>query len=76
MRPLCAPPAQIMVASTATFLSAARFGLAPSVKKVATAGLKLVDREVPFVTNDPAGAVAARRGLGGHLLIPSEPGHT
>lgn len=44
-----------MIATTAATLSAARFGLAPTVKKVATPGLKLVDREVPFVTGDPAG---------------------
>ena len=44
-----------MVASTGATLAAARFGLAPTVKKQATAGLKLVDKEVPLVTGDPAG---------------------
>ena len=61
----------IMVASTAATLTAARFGLAPSVKKVSTAGLKLVDREVPFVTNDPAGFTAVdvlAMGAAGHIL--------
>jgi len=46
--------AQIMVASTASCLAASRFGLAPSVKKVAQP-LKLADREVMMTTGDPAG---------------------
>lgn len=48
--------AQIMVGATAACLTAGRMGLAPTVKKTATAGLTLVEREVPFVTGDPAGA--------------------
>lgn len=44
-----------MIASTGGCLAAARFGLAPSVKKVASAGLKLSEREVNQVTGDPAG---------------------
>jgi hypothetical protein len=47
-----------MVASTTACLAASRFGLAPSVKKVASAGLKLSDRPagaVGLMSNDPAG---------------------
>eukprot|EP00983_Pelagomonas_calceolata_P074883 1152751-Pelagomonas_calceolata.AAC.2 len=46
-------PAQIMVASTGACLFASRFGLAPSVRKVAQP-LKLADREVIQTTGDPA----------------------
>ncbi|GIL46266.1 hypothetical protein Vafri_3282 [Volvox africanus] len=47
----------IMVASTGACLAAARFGLAPSVKKQATAGLKLVEGKnaAGVISNDPAG---------------------
>jgi photosystem I subunit X len=45
-----------MVASTGACLAAARFGLAPSVKKQASAGLKLSDKDSILVTGDPAGA--------------------
>ncbi len=48
-------PSQIMVTSTTLCLAAARFGLAPSAKKIASAGLKLSDRNVDLLTNDPAG---------------------
>jgi hypothetical protein len=49
---------QIMIASTASCLAAARFGLAPSAKKLAGregAPLQLTDRKVDLLTNDPAG---------------------
>jgi photosystem I reaction center PsaK len=46
-----------MIASTGSCLAAARFGLAPSVKKVAQP-LKLTDREVTMTTGDPAGFTA------------------
>lgn len=50
--------AQIMVASTTAFLVAGRFGLAPTVNKRATAGLKLVDDDPGVASGDPAGALA------------------
>lgn len=50
---------QIMVTSTGLCLAASRFGLAPSVKKVAAPSLKLSDRAMDLVTNDPAGFTAA-----------------
>ena len=55
-----------MVTSTTLCLAAARFGLAPSAKKVASAGLKLTDRNVDLLTNDPAGVGFGllRRGRG------------
>lgn len=48
---------QIVVGSTTAFLAAGRFGLAPSVKKSATAGLKLVEDPAAagLKTGDPAG---------------------
>eukprot|EP00197_Chlamydomonas_leiostraca_P002156 CAMPEP_0202858160 /NCGR_PEP_ID=MMETSP1391-20130828/809_1 /ASSEMBLY_ACC=CAM_ASM_000867 /TAXON_ID=1034604 /ORGANISM="Chlamydomonas leiostraca, Strain SAG 11-49" /LENGTH=112 /DNA_ID=CAMNT_0049537047 /DNA_START=22 /DNA_END=360 /DNA_ORIENTATION=+ len=61
----------IMVASTTACLAAARFGLAPSVKKVASAGLKLTERDVPLVTADPAGFTAVdtlAMGAAGHVI--------
>ncbi len=43
--------------STTLFLTAGRFGLAPTVKKRATAGLQLVDTDnAGLITGDPAGA--------------------
>ena len=51
--------AQIMVTTTGLFLGAARFGLAPSAKKGASAGLKLADRPVDLQSSDPAGFTAA-----------------
>lgn len=51
---------QIMITSTGLCLAAARFGLAPSAKKVASAGLKLTDRPVDLMTNDPAGVSDAQ----------------
>lgn len=61
----------IMVTSTGLCLAAARFGLAPSAKKFATAGLKLTDRPVDLMTNDPAGFTAAdtlAMGAAGHAI--------
>ena len=48
-----------MVTTTGLFLGAARFGLAPSAKKGASAGLKLADRPVDLQSSDPAGFTAA-----------------
>ncbi|MEW5302372.1 MAG: hypothetical protein WDW38_002472 [Sanguina aurantia] len=48
----------IMVASTTAFLTAARFGLAPTVKKMATPRLKLVERDIGLISGDPAGFTA------------------
>ncbi|KAF8058831.1 hypothetical protein HT031_005399 [Scenedesmus sp. PABB004] len=47
----------IMVASTATFLAAGKFGLAPTVKRGTDAGCRLVDRPnaAGLLTNDPSG---------------------
>ncbi|KAG1679149.1 hypothetical protein FOA52_000504 [Chlamydomonas sp. UWO 241] len=59
---LGSPTNLIMVASTASCLAAARFGLAPSAKKLAGregAPLQLTDRKVDLLTNDPAGFTAA-----------------
>ncbi|KAL6762073.1 photosystem I reaction center subunit psaK, chloroplast precursor [Haematococcus lacustris] len=60
----------IMVASTGLCLAAGRFGLAPTVKKVAKP-LKLVEREVPQTTWDPAGFTATdvlSMGAAGHVI--------
>lgn len=59
-----------MVASTTACLAAARFGLAPSVKKGTTAGngLKLQDRNlgaVGLMSNDPAGEPLLRNIVAG-----------
>ena len=51
-----------MVTSIALCLGAARFGLAPSAKKVASASLKLTDRNTDLMSSDPAGV-----GLGGSM---------
>jgi photosystem I subunit 10 len=62
---------QIMVTSTGLCLAAARFGLAPSVKKVSAPSLKLSDRDMDLVTNDPAGFTAAdtlAMGAAGHAI--------
>ena len=50
-----------MVASTTLFLTAARFGLAPSTKLEATAGARLIPRVVPTgqISADPEGEEAA-----------------
>ncbi|KAI8467095.1 MAG: photosystem I reaction center subunit psaK, chloroplast precursor [Monoraphidium minutum] len=47
----------IMVASVGLCLAAGRFGLAPTVKRGTTAGLKLVDRSnsAGVMSNDPSG---------------------
>lgn len=50
----------IVCLSTVAFLGAGRFGFAPSVAKVSTAGLKLVDRDIPLKSNDPAGTPLGR----------------
>eukprot|EP01025_Chloroclados_australasicus_P061684 TRINITY_DN810_c0_g1_i1.p3 TRINITY_DN810_c0_g1~~TRINITY_DN810_c0_g1_i1.p3 ORF type:complete len:118 (-),score=10.40 TRINITY_DN810_c0_g1_i1:316-669(-) len=52
---LGSPNNVIMVASTALCLAAGRFGLAPTVNKGTTAGLKLVDRDGGVKSGDPAG---------------------
>jgi len=48
---------QIMVASTATFLAAGKFGLAPTVKNGTNAACKLQPRAnaAGLITNDPSG---------------------
>ncbi|KXZ51959.1 hypothetical protein GPECTOR_11g82 [Gonium pectorale] len=63
----------IMVASTGATLAAARFGLAPTVKKQATAGLKLVEGKnaAGVISNDPAGFTVVdvlAMGSAGHVL--------
>ena len=47
-----------MVTSVGLTLAAGRFGLAPTVKRGTTAGLKLVDRSnaAGVMSNDPSGA--------------------
>ncbi|PNH01137.1 Photosystem I reaction center subunit psaK, chloroplastic [Tetrabaena socialis] len=47
----------IMIASTTATLTAARLGFAPTVKKQATAGLKLVEGKnaAGVISNDPSG---------------------
>lgn len=49
---------QIMVASTAAFLAAGKFGLAPTVKNGTNAACKLQPRAnaAGLITNDPSGA--------------------
>jgi photosystem I subunit 10 len=46
-----------MVASTATFLAAGKFGLAPTVKRGTDAACKLQDRTnaAGLISNDPTG---------------------
>uniref|UniRef100_A0A6S8PC30 PSI-K n=1 Tax=Dunaliella tertiolecta TaxID=3047 RepID=A0A6S8PC30_DUNTE len=64
------PTNLIMVASTGACLFASRFGLAPSVRKVAQP-LKLADREVIQTTGDPAGFTATdvlAMGAAGHAI--------
>ena len=48
---------QIMVASTTLCLVAGRFGLAPTVGKRASAGLKLGKVESDIMSSDPSGAI-------------------
>jgi hypothetical protein len=73
------PPCQIMVASTGAFLAAGRFGLAPTVSKGTTAGLKLVERSnaAGIMSNDPSGeregAAHVRRGPGLWLSCSWDP---
>eukprot|EP00798_Chlamydomonas_sp_ICE-L_P013401 gene13401-19252_t len=58
----------IMVASTTLCLAAAKFGLAPSAKMGAV-GLKLTERPVDLLSNDPSGFTAAdtlAMGAAGH----------
>lgn len=59
-----------MVASTTATLAAARFGLAPTVKKNTTAGLKLVDSKnsAGVISNDPAGESLSAWGQGRRLV--------
>jgi len=63
----------IMIASTTLFLSAARFGLAPTANRNATAGLKLVEKgnAVGLKSNDPDGFTVVdvlTYGAVGHLV--------
>ena len=46
-----------MAASTTLCLVAGRFGLAPTVGKRASAGLKLAKVETDIMSSDPAGAI-------------------
>lgn len=65
------PTNLIVVASTTLALASGRFGLAPTVKQGTTAGLKLVDRPVGVLTNDPAGFTVVdvlAHGAVGHVL--------
>eukprot|EP00850_Spirogloea_muscicola_P016297 SM000131S26727 [mRNA] locus=s131:198134:199260:- [translate_table: standard] len=48
----------IVCGSTALFLAAARFGLAPTANREASAGLKLSERDTGLQTGDPAGFTA------------------
>ena len=45
-----------MIASTATFLAAGRFGLAPTVNRSTSAGLKFQEVDSGLASGDPAGA--------------------
>eukprot|EP00177_Eucheuma_denticulatum_P000193 GFKZ01000342.1.p1 GENE.GFKZ01000342.1~~GFKZ01000342.1.p1 ORF type:complete len:115 (-),score=8.18 GFKZ01000342.1:537-881(-) len=45
----------IMVVSTATFLAAGRFGLAPTVNRSTSAGLKFQEVDAGLASGDPAG---------------------
>ena len=48
-----------MIASTSAFLVAGRFGVAPTVNRNATAGLKLVQTSTPPLgSNDPDGVLS------------------
>jgi len=64
----------IMVLSTGLVLAAGRFGLAPTVRKQATAGLKLVDsnkQAAGVLTRDPAGFTVTdvlTLGAVGHII--------
>uniref|UniRef100_A0A0D6R518 PSI-K n=1 Tax=Araucaria cunninghamii TaxID=56994 RepID=A0A0D6R518_ARACU len=62
----------IFVVSTTLFLTAGRFGLAPTVKKRATAGLQLYDTDnAGLITGDPAGFTAVdvlAHGTMGHVI--------
>lgn len=44
-----------MVVSTATFLAAGRFGLAPTVNRSTSAGLKFQEVDAGLASGDPAG---------------------
>lgn len=76
---LGSPTNLIMIATTTATLSAARFGLAPTAKKSATAGLKLVDNKnaAGVLTGDPGGFTivdvfamgAAGHGLGIGIVL-------
>lgn len=52
------PTNLIMVTTSTLMLFAGRFGLAPSTSRMASAGLKLQDRESGLQTGDPAGFTA------------------
>ncbi|GFR42572.1 hypothetical protein Agub_g3499 [Astrephomene gubernaculifera] len=63
----------IMVASTGACLTAARLGFAPTVKKQATAGLKLVEgsNAAGVLSNDPSGFTIVdtlAMGSAGHII--------
>lgn len=66
-----------MVASTATFLAAGRFGVAPTVKRGTDAGLRLSDRPnaAGLLTNDPSGAwraLSVHARLRVHVAAPGQ----
>eukprot|EP00873_Tetraselmis_striata_P014189 jgi/Tetstr1/434453/TSEL_023553.t1 len=61
----------IMVTSTTLCLVAGRFGLAPTTKKAASAGLKLSEVPSDLKSNDPAGFTAVdvlALGSFGHVI--------
>jgi Photosystem I psaG / psaK len=60
-----------MVASTATFLAAGKFGLAPTVKRGTDAGCRLQDRPnaAGLLTGDPTGVILAAHCTGIKPLV-------
>lgn len=65
------PTNLIMITTTSLMLFAGRFGLAPSTSRVASARLKLEDRESGLQTGDPAGFTATDTlacGSFGHII--------
>lgn len=63
---LGSPTNLIFIASTAAFLTAGRFGLAPTAKKHTKAGLKLYDDDSEgLTTSDPGGYTAVDVLVGG-----------
>jgi photosystem I subunit 10 len=66
------PENVIVVVSTTLFLTAGRFGLAPTVRRQATSGLRLVDAgNKGLSTGDPSGFTAVdvlAHGTMGHVI--------